>query len=85
MLSGSRSDIFQVVVTVIPEDKLGSATLKENTDLMLDLGLDSLDMMQMFFELEDMFHIPFPDEAISSQDLQIVSNLIDYVLAQRKL
>lgn len=85
MLIGSRSDVIQVLVSVIPDDKLGSATLAETTDLTRDVGLDSLDMMQLFFELEDVFRIPFPDEVIVGAHLNVVSNLVDYVLTQSKI
>lgn len=46
-----------------------------------DFELDSLDKVEILFEVEDEFGIEIPDE--HAQDLQTVQQVIDYVTQRR--
>ncbi len=46
-------------------------------DLKLDLGLDSLDVAEIVFELEETFGIRITDE--SAQRIQKISDTVDFI------
>ncbi|CAH6719078.1 acyl carrier protein, mitochondrial [[Candida] jaroonii] len=59
------------------------STTKEITDdssFIQDLGLDSLDVVEVVMELEHEFNIQIPDDEADS--LKTVGQTIDYILAQ---
>lgn len=60
----------------------GNATLSinENTILIADLGLNSLDLVNLAVKLEDEFDIEIPDRAI--QDFKTVGNVISFIEKQ---
>jgi acyl carrier protein len=60
---------------LIPED---SVTREKTFD---ELQVDSLDKINISFEIEDTFHIQIPDESISS--LKTVGDIIDGVIRLR--
>lgn len=51
--------------------------IDENTDIMDDLGADSLDIVEMLQIIEDDFGIVIPDEDI--QMLKTVGDVADYI------
>lgn len=66
----------------LPEESVSpDATLEE-------LGLDSLDAIEMLFEVEDEFHIRIPQERSEDQaklsTVQDVLNIIDRLIAQQR-
>ena len=67
-------------VQEIITDKLGleGSTLARNARFTNDLGLDSLDLLETFTELEKKFHIRIADE--DAEKLTTVGSVIDYVL-----
>ncbi|EGV63371.1 mitochondrial acyl carrier protein [Yamadazyma tenuis] len=54
--------------------------LKEEASFIQDLGLDSLDVVEVVMELEHEFNIQIPDHEADS--LKTVGQTIDYILAQ---
>jgi len=60
-------------------DKLGveESALVNNASFSNDLGLDSLDVLETFMELEKKFGIKIPDE--EAEKLTTVGSLIDYI------
>ena len=50
----------QILETLNPYAKKKVGQLKETTDLVSELGLDSLQVMQMLLKIEDQFDISIP-------------------------
>jgi acyl carrier protein len=46
-------------------------------DLKLDLGLDSLDVAEMVYEIEETFGISIPDD--SAERIQKISDTVDFI------
>lgn len=58
---------------------LGIEASKIKPELRLeDLGADSLDRVELVYELEDEFNITIPDSAAQDQ-FETVQNIVDYV------
>jgi acyl carrier protein len=57
--------------------------LKPETTLE-SLGLDSLDMIEFLFSLEEEFHIKIDDRSKSITTIQDVVNLIDIIVAEQR-
>ena len=64
-------------------DKLGieASCLEKKASFSDDLGLDSLDILETFAELEKEFDIKITDE--DAEKLTTVGSVIDYVLVKR--
>ncbi|GLU55445.1 acyl carrier protein [Dyadobacter frigoris] len=56
-------------------------SIKDDSNLSKDLGLDSLDTVDLVLQMEDMFKIAIPDEEY--QDLQTVKQFSDYLLKKK--
>lgn len=52
-------------------------TIDENTNIMEDLGADSLDVVDMLMSLEDEFDVEIPDEEI--EKMRTVSDVVSYI------
>ena len=52
-------------------------SINDDSNLSKDLGLDSLDTVDLVLQMEDMFHISIPDE--DYQQLQTVKQFSDYL------
>lgn len=53
------------------------ATIDEKTNIMDDLGADSLDIVEMLMAIEENFGVTVPDEVIPS--LKTVGDIMEYV------
>ena len=51
--------------------------VNENTDIVNDLGADSLDVVDLVMTLEDEFGIEVPDDAI--ENLRTVGDVVEFV------
>lgn len=58
------------------------AKITETSDLMKDLGADSLDVVEMLMELESEHNITVPDE--DAQNLHTVGDIVRFIEAQKK-
>lgn len=76
--------IFEKVQKLLAEalniDDASKITLESN--IITDLGADSLDMVEMLMSLEDNFGIVVPDEA--ANDLVTVGAIVKYIESQGK-
>ena len=76
--------IFEKVQKLLAEalniDDPSKITLESN--IVQDLGADSLDMVEMIMSLEDNFCITVPDEV--ANDLVTVGAIVKYIEAQGK-
>lgn len=55
-------------------------TINENTELITDLGLSSLDLINIAYLVEEEFDIEIPDRAI--QDFRTVADVIAFIEKQ---
>jgi acyl carrier protein len=78
----SASEMTAKIKTIIT-DKLGveGSALVREASFSDDLGLDSLDVLETFMELEKEFGIKIDDE--EAEKLTTVGSVIDYILARR--
>jgi acyl carrier protein len=61
----SRDHVLAKIKQIVAEqDNVPLATLQEDTDLMSDLGYDSLDVVELVMNLEEDFNIVVPDERV---------------------
>ena len=76
--------IFEKVQKLLAEalniDDLSKITMESN--IVQDLGADSLDMVELLMSLEDNFGITVPDEV--ANDLVTVGAIVKYIEAQVK-
>ena len=47
----------------------------ETDDLLADLGLDSLEVIQLLLDIEGGYNIAFPDELLTAETFQTVGSL----------
>ena len=50
-----------------------------HSDLILDLGCDSLDMVNILFQMEERFDFTVPEPDIDEFELSKVGNLVAYI------
>ena len=76
--------IFEKVQKLLAEslniDDLSKITMQSN--IVQDLGADSLDMVEMLMSLEDNFGITVPDE--KANELVTVEAIVKYIESQGK-
>lgn len=72
--------MFEKIVEIIAK-QLGSDadTITEGTNIMEDLGADSLDVVEMLMAIEENFGVTVPDEEIPN--LKTVRDIVEYVEA----
>lgn len=57
--------------------RVDMARLSDDTDLVDDLGVDSLDIADILMSIEEKFGVVVPDEDVAG--LRTVKNIADYV------
>jgi len=72
-----ETDVFEIVSRRL---KWELSDLSLETDLRKDLNADSIDSVEVIFELEDLYNIVIEDEV--AEDLQTIGSIID-VIAER--
>jgi acyl carrier protein len=63
------------------EEEIDPDTITDDASLREDLGVDSLDVMEVIFEIEDRLKIDVEEE--DAQDIETVGQVLD--MCQRKL
>lgn len=72
MTSVQYETIFQQVVVLLQKYAPQPGPIQEDTELVNDLGFDSLRVMEMLHDVEDEFDITYPLNALS--DLKTVKD-----------
>jgi acyl carrier protein len=75
MTNSQYNAIFQQVEALLAEYAPQRVMIKDDTELVNDLGFDSLRIMEMLHEIEDAFDITYP-----LNDLSDVRTVKDFVL-----
>ena len=66
----------KVISTLASVKRIPADTIKLDTNLQ-DLGIDSLDVFTLLFELENAFKISIPDDDVRS--LRTVNDVVDFL------
>ncbi len=74
MTTPEYDTVFQQVEALLQEHAQLQAPIKDDTDLINDLGFDSLKLMEMLEEVEDIFDITYPLNDLSN--LQTVKDFV---------
>ncbi|MGA2640127.1 MAG: acyl carrier protein [Spirochaetia bacterium] len=73
-----KMDIQEKIVTILAKHtSVKRSAFTPEKDLKLDLGLDSLDVAEIVYEMEETFGISIPDE--SAARIQKISDTVDFV------
>lgn len=80
----SREDIIPKLKSLLVEmlqlsDEV-AASIKEDTDLIHDIGLNSIDALEFLVIVEREFSVIIDDEDLSAELIQTLGNLSDYLL-----
>jgi acyl carrier protein len=79
MIDESASEAVETrCIAIVAKSKLISEDSVTRASTFDDLQIDSLDKINISFEIEDVFHIQIPDDSIST--LKTVGDIIDGVL-----
>ena len=81
MSSFDRSDTATKVIDLVAQElKIDKSEVKESS-VLVDIGADSLDMVEIMMKLEELFGIEISDE--DSEHLKTVADLINYIQKAR--
>ena len=69
-----EKDVFEVVAR---ELKFELSDLSLETDLRKDLNADSIDSVEVIFELEDLYNITIEDEV--AEELTTIGSIVDVI------
>ena len=73
-----RMEIQEKIVAILEKHtSVDRASLAPDKDLKLDLGLDSLDVAEIVYEMEEAFGITITDE--SAERIRRISDTVDFV------
>lgn len=70
-----REAVQDIASVPAPEDDAAFRGI----DLIQDLGCDSLDMINMLFQIEEHFEIKVPEPEIDKLELAKIGNLVAYI------
>jgi len=83
MSDANNDDILTVLRNEISEVKGEAVEAPDEAfremHMIEDIGLDSLDLMTILFQVEQHFDISIPEPDIDAHDLARVGNMADYV------
>ena len=75
--------LFDKVKEIIADTvNLDEAEIKEESTLKEDLGIDSLDAVEISIALEDAFSISIPQEKVA--EFTTVQDIVDYIAANKE-
>lgn len=77
----SHPEIFsKLVQTLENQINISKGQVDTYSNLNTDLGMDSLDLVELIIAVEDEFDVEIPNEAI--ENIVTVENLVDYIASQ---
>jgi acyl carrier protein len=76
-----RNDTLQKIVTLIVQElKIEPNDVKVNASFQ-DLGVDSLDMVQIIMKCEEQFGLEIPDDV--AEKFHTINDVVDYINERR--
>lgn len=82
----NRDEIKDIIKDIIIEDlslKLNKSDIN-GSDLINELGINSVDALEIFVLIENTFKIQINDDDLSTELIASLDNLADYVMRKRK-
>lgn len=80
---GDQTMLFDKVKEIIAETvNIDEAEVKAESTLKEDLGIDSLDAVEISIALEDSFEISIPQEKVA--EFTTVQDIVDYIAANKE-
>lgn len=77
----TREEVKKALIEVLKDRGFDVEDVSEDASLTDDLGLDSLDLVDLTMDIEEKFGISIPDEDLPK--LSTVGAVIDYIVANR--
>jgi len=75
----NRSEMRNLIIATLARHlNVSEQRVTESADLCEDLGADSLDVVELVLEFEEMFKVEIPDDDV--EQITTVGNTIDYLL-----
>ena len=71
-MSEIRNKVIEIIADRLSRDK---ATITEASNIVADLGADSLDIAEIMMDLEDAFGVKLEED----QDLKTIGDVIKYI------
>ena len=53
--------------------------ISDDFDLVEDLGIDSIEMMELLVKIENIFDVCIPDEKMDTDELRTYENLVEII------
>ena len=78
---GSRVMYEQIIEIIAKQLQIAPSKIAEDTDVVEDLGADSLDVVLILLELEQAFSVSIPDEEIAA--LKTPKDVFNYIAAKK--
>lgn len=73
----SKDDVFQSLIKIYQKNWQSDFVLEENQILRDDVGLDSLDTIELAIEIEKEFNISIPDQEL--EDWYTVEDVLETI------
>lgn len=79
-----KDEILQSVKEILMNDnQVYEEDFKPEANLQNDLGLDSLDVVELVMKLEEKYHIHIPDSAEDIDTVQDAVNLVEKIINEK--
>lgn len=73
-----KMEIQEKIIDILTKHtSIDRAAFTPDKNLKLDLGLDSLDVAEIVYELEETFHLTIPDD--SAERILKISDTVDFI------
>ena len=79
-----RNHILEYLITYIKEQFKIEDEISEETNIQ-QIGLDSLDIVNLLFNIEEKYGVNIPDEDLTGKDLFVLCKMVDYIFSQKKI
>jgi len=74
--------MFEQIVDIISKQlKADADEISPSTNIMEDLGADSLDVVELLMAIEETFGVSVPDEDVTG--LKTIQDIVDYIEAHQ--
>jgi acyl carrier protein len=70
--------LFEKLKEIIGQEFAQGQEITLETDL-LEMGLDSLDIINLLFQIEESFGVSVPEEDFEDKNLKVLGNMVDYL------
>lgn len=71
----------QIVEILAKQLQIDPSKINENTNIVEDLGADSLDIVEILMELEQTFSVSVPDEQIAN--FRTPKDILTFIVSQK--